>query len=53
MLKQEVNRMPYVILLLIMGVIFGFLAAPLAQRIGYAQGHLVRSGERVTVVIAL
>lgn len=44
--------MPYVIWLIIMGVIFGFLAVPLAQRIGYAYGRFGRTGDLVAVIVA-
>lgn len=44
--------MAYVIWLLIMGVIFGFVAFPVAQRVGYRYGRFGRTGDLVAVVVA-
>ena len=44
--------MPYILWLLFMGVVLGFIAYPIAQRIGYAYGRFGRTGDLIAVVAA-
>lgn len=42
--------MAYILWLLFMGVIVGFLAAPIAQRVGYRYGRFGRTGDLIAVI---
>jgi uncharacterized membrane protein YeaQ/YmgE (transglycosylase-associated protein family) len=44
--------MPYILWLLFMGLVIGFLAVPLAQRIGYRYGRFGRTGDLIAVIAA-
>ena len=44
--------MPYLIWLLFMGLLLGFVAAPIAQRFSYAYGRFGRTGDLIAVVAA-
>ena len=51
-MRTGVQHMPYLIWLLFMGLLLGFLAVPIAQRFGYAYGRFGRTGDLVAVVVA-
>jgi uncharacterized membrane protein YeaQ/YmgE (transglycosylase-associated protein family) len=44
--------MPYLLWLVFMGLLIGFLAVPLAQRIGYRYGRFGRTGDLLVVIVA-